>query len=129
MATPRKTHLKIKIHTLADEARHIRREEQKLRKQQKWAKDTGNTQTWADVHGARMDLADHRRGIVRSATRECLLAYGYLRGMPYKRIEASCRPGNEPDSKAIAKIIKRFGGDSSGLDDWLAGKEFGAQAA
>jgi hypothetical protein len=103
----RATHLKIKIHTLADEARHIRREERKaLSAARKCAKtenqqyEVGHRQDWADLH-------DHRVGIVRSTSRSCLLAYGFLRGLAYSDMEYQTR--TFLDFSAIFKIVKRFG--------------------
>ena len=158
----RATHLKIKIHTLADEARHIRREERKAKSREfyasaekmtrradslerfaRWSDDDAEKQAALDeaaklrlraknhadsdkanqAHQDRLELASHRRVDVRSHTRSCLLAYGYLRGTPCKKIEAKHRPDNAPNWKEIEKIIKRFGGDASQLEAWGKGKE------
>jgi len=67
-------YLKVKIKSLAAEARIIRHEEAKARK-------------WKNT-ALRVGLAGHRRGIVRSAARHTHLAYGFLRGRPYKAMEA-----------------------------------------
>jgi len=156
------THLKIKIHTLADEARHIRREERKaksrefyasadqmvrkadsLERYSRWEEDSEKSQAAkteakrlrerAQNHASpakaiqarneRLGLAEHRRVEVRQHSRSCLLAYGYLRGTPYKKIEATHRPDNAPDWKEIEKLISRFGGDPSNLKAWREGKE------
>ena len=99
----RHTHLKVKIKTLAAEARIIRIEERR-----------------AHTPEARMGLADHRKGIVRHVARHALLAYGFLRGMKYHRMEARCTPGYEPDWAQVAKVAKRFGGawDQDVFDEW-----------
>ncbi len=70
--------LRVKLKSLAAEARIIRIEEVRAGKQY-------------DLQGA---LRDHRIFTVRRAARETLLAYQYLRGIPYEVVE-------KPNSKAI----------------------------
>ena len=55
-------------------------------------------------------------------SRSCLLAYGYLRGVPYAKIEQNHREDNYPNWREAEKIIKRFGGDPSGFRPWLKGE-------
>ena len=64
-------YLKVKIKSLAEESKIIRREEKK--------------NPTFKIH-----LADHRKGIVRTEARASMLAYGFLRGVPYKKIESKC---------------------------------------
>jgi hypothetical protein len=113
-------HLKIKIKTLASEASFIRAEEHKLRarttyhrKQVKAATENSDEQkrhrraaNW--TLSDRMDLMDHRKGVVRSAARTNLLAYGFLRGRSYEQMERYSE--EEPDWIAIEKVVKRFDG-------------------
>lgn len=87
------TFLKIKIMSLAAEAQIIRREERK------WPR--------AGMAGTRFELAQHRRFDVRSEARSAQLAYGFLRGRAYRRIEAKCWEG--PNLTRIAEIVKKFG--------------------
>ena len=89
-----KTFLKIKIKSLAAEAAIIRREERRLPR--------------AGMTGLRYALAQHRRYDVRSEARSALLAYGFLRGLPYARIEAKC--WTVPDLARTAEIAAKFGG-------------------
>jgi hypothetical protein len=87
-------YIKVKILSLAAEAKIIRKQEQKAR-----------------AHGnryLRVGLADHRRGIVRNEARHAQLAYGFLRGVPYKKMEAKCHPGCEPDFKKVKSSIERY---------------------
>jgi hypothetical protein len=88
-------YIKVKIKSLAAEAKIIRREESK-------ARTHGNRRL-------RMGLADHRRGIVRTEARHALLAYGFLRGRPYKSMEAKCHPGSAPDFKKVRTSIEKYG--------------------
>lgn len=112
--------LKIKIKSLATEATIIRTEEKKL---------TGERRNF--VH-------NHRVIDVRQAQRATLLAYGYLRGMPYRAIERTTRwerapydrPG--PDWAKVAGMVVKYGplrtdkeAASKALQQW---REIPAQA-
>ena len=81
--------LKVKIKSLAAEARIIRREERRYANREE-----------------RPSLVEHRRGVVRSEARCSLLAYAYLRHMPYRCVEASTK--RKPDWGKIDGLIKRF---------------------
>lgn len=87
-------YIKVKILSLAAEAKIIRKQEQKAR-----------------AHGnrsLRIGLAAHRRGTVRHEARHAQLAYGFLRGMPYKKMEAKCHPGCGPDFAKVKSAIERY---------------------
>lgn len=83
--------LKIKIKTLVDESREIRRQE------------LANKRNETLVG----ELYLHRTGIVRTAARESMIAYGIIRGRSYLAIEAVCRKA--PSWKAIANLVDKFG--------------------
>jgi hypothetical protein len=87
-------YIKVKILSLAAEAKIIRKQEQKARKH-------GN-------RSLRVGLADHRRGIVRREARHAQLAYGFLRGRAYKQMEAKCHPGCGPDFAKVKSSIERY---------------------
>lgn len=91
----RKLHLKIKIKTLVEEAKIIRSFEEKFA----WADEEKNEYP-------RFRLQEHRKGIVRNATRHNLLAYGCLRGVPYKKMEAKCKVN--PDFDWIRRTAITF---------------------
>jgi len=90
-----KTLLKMKICSLAAESRIIRREERK----------------WPGSHvsGMRKRLYEHRKNVVGKETRASLIAYGFLRGRSYDRIEGKCK--NAPDWVRVMRILKRFSPD------------------
>lgn len=88
-----KTYLKMKIKSLAAEARLIRYEERK----------------WRGDSATRAGLQSHRCSVVRREARAALLAYGYLRGRPYRALEAGCHKAGEPDWSRIARLVSRFG--------------------
>ena len=100
--------LKVKIKSLAAEASIIRREENKAKKTIRWARSNeARTQEYAAVQ-LRDSLAEHRRFHLRPEQRCSNLAYGYLRGVPYKRIEQKCH--QPPDWARVMNIAERFGG-------------------
>lgn len=82
--------LKIKLKSLAAEARIIRQEEQKR-----------------PQHKLREEMYLHRIHVVRTAARETLIAYGLLRGKPIEQIE---RPGSKPYNKpSVEKMLAKYG--------------------
>jgi len=104
MKNERIRHLKIKIVNLADEARTIRAEEAKTAGMEKWR------------------LQDHRKTVVRDAARCNLLAYAFLRGIPYDCVE-SPNTTKDVDLYRVKKIVKTFGGDQDAVLDWFADSE------
>lgn len=89
----RREMLKVKVKSLAAEARIIRREEQR-------------------THGPlRAELHWHRIFVVRRASREAGLAYGYVRGKTLEQMEPNAgKPGwVKPDEDAIGKMVKKYG--------------------
>ena len=93
-------HLKVKVKTLAAESRIIRKEARKTSGMVKWA------------------MNDHRKGIVRRHSRTNLLAYGFLRGLPYEAMESKCK--EKPNFEEVSKVMKRFGGDEKEIESWIA---------
>lgn len=89
--------LKIKLKSLAAEARIIRHEERK---------SDGDR---------RCKLHHHRVGEVRREARATHLAYGFLRGIPRLSIERKAR--TEPDWDKIERMAGRYG-DASRFADW-----------
>lgn len=86
-----KVFLKVKIMSLAAEARLIRAEER----------------NWPGEHDARKGLRKHRIRDVRREARHALIAYGFLRGRSYRQIErVAAQP---PDWKRVEQLIEKFG--------------------
>ena len=95
-------YLKVKIKTLAAEARIIRHEERRVKL---WKREPGEA-----PHALFFGLKSHRTDEVRREARCSHLAYGYLRGTKYREMEATCHPDRKgPDWENIAGIVKRFG--------------------
>jgi len=123
MQNERIRHLKIKIVNLADEARTIRAEEKKVVKQYRRKHGGELTNKTGSYIPGQSILAEHRRGRVREAARANLLAYAYLRGVPYECVESpnTVKPIDWP---RVRKIIQTFGGDGNEtkVRAWRAGK-------
>ncbi len=130
-------YLAVKIKSLAAEAVIIRKDERKQRAAHKSLEATASAllaeakaaespapdvsrlvsrsaihrQTWLGLKG-------HRRSIVRDQARASLLAYGYLRGVPYLAMEAKCHL--PPDWNRVAHVATRFGLERVTTDALLA---------
>lgn len=89
--------LRIKVKSLAEEARIIRREEQR---------------TWGLL---RAELHNHRVVQVRRAARSAYIAYGLIKGRTMAEMEGSRMPFNVPDWPGIYKMVMRYGGYSLDL--------------
>lgn len=86
-----KVYLKIKIKSLAEEAKIIRFEEKR------WP---GRSDEYQGLHF-------HRTYDVRNEARAAQLAYGYLRGRKYRQLEASCYTA--PNRTRIRELIIKYG--------------------
>lgn len=91
-----RVYLKIKIKSLAAEAKIIRAEEKKHTKCNEFG-----------YNPIRWGLRDHRVTVVRSEARHTLLAYGFLRGRSYRQME----PTSEglPNWDRVWKMIEKYG--------------------
>ena len=83
------TYLKVKIKSLAEEARIIKKEEAraKLRCRSNFVRKSGQSSHYSSL---RQGLYEHRILVVRRAARETQLVYGFLRGRKYKQLEPKC---------------------------------------
>ena len=100
----RTVHLKIKLKTLAAEARIIRTEE---RRALAACRHHSPGEARARARLAYASLKDHRLGTVAPVTRRNALAYGFLRGRTYAELEPRTR--TPIDLRAVHKIAQRFG--------------------
>ena len=117
MKNERIRHLKLKIVNLADEANNIRREQRKVvRKHRKrYGNDDGRLPSGEYIPAQNL-LHEHRVGIVRGAARANLLAYAYMRGIPYRAVEQ--RTHKPFPLKRVQSVVKIFGGDHTGVEAW-----------
>ena len=100
--------LRVKIKSLAVEAKIIRREEHKSLRTAAFNKRTGvpSDNTWFGHDAAPRELYLHRVINVREEARASLLAYAFLRGKPYKHVEPNSRKGF--DFNKVARICQRM---------------------
>lgn len=97
-----RAYLKVKIKSLAAEAKIIREEERKAQGDRK------------------QGLHDHRVGTVRRASRNSLLAYGFIRGRKYHQIEARCK--ETPSWPEAFKMVVKYGLQDYGYKFWKRGE-------
>ena len=119
---PRLRHLRVKIKSLAAEAKIIRHEERKaLAYPPKDKYGTGYNEDYES-------LRDHRRDVVGGEARWSLLAYACLRGRPYSAVESKVRIdwscgslnyGNLPNWSKVRDLVIRFGGKEAQVDVWI----------
>jgi hypothetical protein len=80
--------LRIKLKSLAAEAKIIRLEEARNKR-------------------LRYELSAHRRGVVRTAARNTLLAYAFLKGRTYKSVEPNAH--TPPNWKEVERMVRQYG--------------------
>ena len=100
-------YLKIKIQSLAEEARLIRREEnrQKTLRRQSGTPTVGR---FARAERYFWGLREHRINDVRDEQRATLLAYAFLRGKTYAEAEGNARQG-EPRWRRVLEMVLKYG--------------------
>lgn len=89
----KRTFLKIKIKSLAVEARIIRFEEKR----------------WPGESPERLGLHEHRTYDVRREARSAQLAYGFLRGRQYKQLENATR--KRIDFRRVSELAYKYGNE------------------
>ncbi len=101
--------LKVKVKSLAAEARIIRREEQRCKARP--ADKPGRTELL-------LQLKAHRRDTVRREARHSLLAMGYLRGRAYRAMERTCR--QDPSWSEVERMVQKYGppAHNASFKDW-----------
>lgn len=92
--------LKIKLKSLAEESRIIRKEELRLKRAGR---------------GVEIDtLRLHRHKVVREEARATHVAYGFLKGMSYDAVEPSAK--SKPNWDKVVHMVKKYG-DSTQLKE------------
>ena len=105
--------LKIKLKHLAAESRINRREAEKQYALGNYSK--GN------------DITNHRKLAIRPEARATHLAYQYLRGIPYSRIENS--PKTKPKWDRVRAMVRKYGDtDDPDLKSWRQGLDQSTEA-
>ncbi len=120
--SPNLNFLRIKLKSLASESRIIRYDELKLRR--KICTMGVLYKSFATLYPTYPELIEnlkstqqqigvHRRLDVRRESRASYLAYGYIRGIPYAKIERSSYTA--PDLNRVVDLIYRFGNENKKL--------------
>lgn len=110
--------LRVKIKSLAEEARIIRREERGCGKSRARCR---LPEAAAKLDLARCSLREHRVGVVRRESRYSLLAYAFLRGRPFRAVEAESFV-HCIDRGKLLDMAERFGRRGVSIeqvDEWL----------
>ena len=94
--------LKIKAVSLQQEARYIRKHEQRFLRHAR-----RNVITSVSARRNFESLHNHRTTVVRSEARSTNLARAALKGVPYRRVEQSCH--QEPDYHRVHKMLQKYG--------------------
>ena len=97
-----RTYLRVKVKSLAAEAKVIRQEEKSR----------------CNSSSIRNGLYRHRIDIVRHEARHTLLAYCFLRGTEYIKIEAMAK--DKPNWAKVRKMVEKYGAH---LAPWLVKTE------
>ena len=99
-------YLKVKICSLAEEQRIIRRLERRLKKRRQGRPAISQEHPELDKRSTTFwGLRHHRLGL-RSVARHSNLAYGFLRGVPYEAMEAKC--WDKPDLDRVEADVVKF---------------------
>jgi hypothetical protein len=94
--------LRVKVKSLAAEAQMIRREERR-------ALRSGDMDLYVSLRSHRVrEWRDGVRSDVRREQRAALLAYAFIRGMAYARVEQPA-PDNPPDLKRVGQLVEKYG--------------------
>jgi hypothetical protein len=97
-----KVYLKVKVTSLAEEARIIRRIARKVRAAHDRKRHPGDVppQAWFGLNA-------HRTFDVRREARSSHLAYGFLRGVPYRAMEEKAHEA--PNWKRVEQLVTKYG--------------------
>lgn len=117
--------LKIKSKHLGLEAKVIKFEEAKLKKQLKWhsARYSPNQKLEWKLNS----IVNHRKWDVRNENRATFLARAYIAGVPYKTVEHKRKPENEykfqiyvlPRVLAMVNRYHNRNVTKEGIDEWV----------
>ena len=130
-----RSHLKVKVFTLAAEMTYIRRQEEKWKNKARYARQRQHAtadltaqakaiSSQAYAENAFWAHRDHRYGLKTDA-RSTHLAYGCMRGISYQRMEVMCYgplkgySTSEPDWKHIEVMVEKFSKNETAPQDFM----------
>jgi hypothetical protein len=108
--------MKVRIKELAQEAKFIRLEETRVKVRKVFIKGKFgiSSPTYGELCSDFWKLNSHRKCEVREAARAAQLAYAFLRGIPYSKIENKRKPEKEYRFKyyilpEVKRLVFKFG--------------------
>lgn len=115
----RRRELRVKIKSLAQEARIIRAEERRCR--DSLSRTVGHDEQRAALAASYVSLRMHRVNDVRRESRHSLLAYALIRGRNFRDAEKFSPPMARIDVAKLVALVKRFGspGQDATVSQWL----------
>lgn len=125
--------MRVRVKELAQEAKYIRLEETKIKNNKLYNSDYNELSPERKkivnrLYDDRGKLRSHRTVEVRNAARAAQLAYGFLRGVPYKVIEPKTHTDKykmDQIKKEVKRLATKFGGLSYGknydleVEEWF----------
>lgn len=127
-----RSHLKVKVFTLAAEMTYIRRQEEKWKTKAKIARARQKQNSVEYAEKNFWSQRSHRDGL-KTEARNTHLAYGCMKGVSYPKMEHICYGpikgygSSEPDWAVIESMVERFSKDETNPQDimqkfaeWLA---------
>ena len=96
--------LKIKSKHLGEEAKIIRFEEHKLKRQIDWLED--HQQDAKKLRDTWLSIKDHRRRDVRNENRATFLARAFIAGKPYKTVEAKVHDRGTLEAMLRGRVLE-----------------------
>jgi len=101
-------YLKVKVLSLAEEAKIIRRlEKRRLKYARKDKKEHKNSDLNYQIY---FGLRSHRIFNVRNEARAAHLAYGYLKGLNFQQMEQKTYSNNQPNWNRVKKLVDSYTG-------------------
>lgn len=119
-----KSHLKVKVVSLAAEMTYIRRQELKWKRHAKYARQKQKENSIKYAEANFWSHRGHRAGLKHEA-RSTHLAYGFMKGVPYAAMENICygvykgMGSSEPNWPAVAAMVERFSKDEDNPQDFM----------
>lgn len=97
--------LKVKSKHLSEEARIIRFEENKVKKQADWYKQRQDSAKNRELMETWFSLNSHRRINVRNENRATYLARAYIAGKSYKTVEKNCKDSKFLEYYVLPRVV------------------------
>lgn len=117
--------LKVKVKSLAAEAKIIRQEEVKAKKSAQWNDVRQNIVERCKYEDIRENLYRHRIDVVRFECRCAELARAFINGVPYRTVERNTHDGAYTMGRIqgrVQKLVNKYGKtkvDAETIHDWM----------